>query len=48
MKKVIVFLIAYEIANAFPQQKSNDVTTSLLEQSNNFKSPIDHCNHYVG
>ena len=48
MKKVIVFPIAYGIASLFAQQKSNDVTTSLHEQPNNFKNPIDFCNHYVG
>ncbi|HEY5774150.1 MAG TPA: hypothetical protein VIS75_16040 [Chitinophagaceae bacterium] len=48
MKKVIVSLIAYGIASAFAQQKSNDVTISLYEQPNNFKSPIDICNNSVG
>ena len=45
MKKVIVFLKACGIASAFAQQKSNDITASLHEQSYNFKNPSDLCNH---
>jgi len=47
IQKVIVFFI-YEIASAFALQRSNEVSTSLHEQPNNFKSPIDICNNSVG
>ena len=48
MKKSICFSFAfYGIPNAFAQQKSNDVTTSLQKQSNTFKKPSDLCNDYV-